>query len=1041
MYQNCRQGIRTLVYQTRSMALVWHAALCAAWLLGCASTPLTAETLYVAPAGNDSAAGTRAAPLASVEVAVNRLSASGGEVVLLEGRYTEFVKVLQPEDVAGEVPRLVIRAAEGAQVTFDGSRPLADARPLEDAPGVYVIEGRFREMRPPTVWEQGTRQRYQNVADLAAVKRFVRTHCVIDGNRLVFHTTGGKAPRAVNARMSRPRRSAIQVRRDNVTIRGVRFENYLGSRWAAGAQLRADGGIVERCHAFNCYRGWIAGGNNNVIQDSTAVDVGTGVYAGGTNVTIKGCRFQRIRDSFMIRKARGQDDAGFHLYYPGHDAIVRNNVFIGFELGVSIKCKPGREVVEHNTLIGRDGRAGVFFSRWEAQDVVRQNVMAGFRLPAVGKHRREGHGLNGATFNRNLLWHHHNAGEHRRMLEQFKGEGAGENNTFARPEFVAPDHDDYRPAAASPAVRLTDSDDPAGALPIAPDQTQQRAPTLSITPESPVRTFAAWGKKLLENDPWNGGGQRVIEKLKAQQTQPQYATATRDLKLAIDAEHVDPDNSELQYRINTADPTEAVFSGTLHLTLPDTPGAHDVAVRVRERGEPWSQWASVSVTLWRSLPKLKSAPRARRTRHGLVLDIQTDRPVAASMRLRPAEESAPSEAEPAAATTRTWSAQAGGVVVDRWFRPLTTHTLAVSGSDLKPGATYRAWLVLKDPAGQVAMVDGGTYTLQGEARTWHVSPKGRDAWGRGDADAPLRTLQAALDRALPGDTVRLTPGIYPGPAQLDHGGLSGAPITIEARELDTAYLDSAKREDVLLRLNNAPHVVVRNLNVRWFKTAGISVSRSAHVTIERCRFINKYWSEWPEGTGVLVSESLHVTVTGCTIARCQRGIVLRGSPHASLDHNSITACMLAGLWLVYSDEGVTITNNAFCYAGNVMMDIVTSRKRALASSARIDFNNYGTGLREKAMRTEEGPSQNIQPNHEYLIKRAKGVIGLDDRNFYGLTAWQKATGLDKHSIFAPPRWVDPRRNDWRLMPESPMRGAGENGTDIGATGYQHPGQK
>jgi len=46
--------------------------------------------------------------------------------------------------------------------------------------------------------------------------------------------------------------------------------------------------------------------------------------------------------------------------------------------------------------------------------------------------------------------------------------------------------------------------------------------------------------------------------------------------------------------------------------------------------------------------------------------------------------------------------------------------------------------------------------------------------------------------------------------------------------------------------------------------------------------------------------------------------------------------------------------------------------------------------------------------------------------------WQEFAGKDKHSIFADPRHHDLVEFDFRLNPDSPNIGAGENGTTIGA---------
>ncbi|HOK88473.1 MAG TPA: carbohydrate-binding protein [Candidatus Hydrogenedentes bacterium] len=57
------------------------------------------------------------------------------------------------------------------------------------------------------------------------------------------------------------------------------------------------------------------------------------------------------------------------------------------------------------------------------------------------------------------------------------------------------------------------------------------------------------------------------------------------------------------------------------------------------------------------------------------------------------------------------------------------------------------------------------------AREWHVSPAG-DNGNSGDASAPLKTIQAAADRAMPGDTIVIHDGLYRERVDPPRGGTS-----------------------------------------------------------------------------------------------------------------------------------------------------------------------------------------------------------------------------------------------------------------------------
>ncbi len=64
------------------------------------------------------------------------------------------------------------------------------------------------------------------------------------------------------------------------------------------------------------------------------------------------------------------------------------------------------------------------------------------------------------------------------------------------------------------------------------------------------------------------------------------------------------------------------------------------------------------------------------------------------------------------------------------------------------------------------------------ATDWYVSPDGRTSNDGRSSETPLGSLQTALERAQPGDTVRLAAGEYREDVRTVRGGLPGEPITI-----------------------------------------------------------------------------------------------------------------------------------------------------------------------------------------------------------------------------------------------------------------------
>jgi hypothetical protein len=144
------------------------------------------------------------------------------EVVFEEGTYWGGLYVEGPKDTDLSQHPLLIRAADGAKVVFDGARPVERFQPHEELPGVFWINYTTGGGEYPKLWEPNTRMRYRLVADHQTVARFPATYTV-EGNRLLFHTSDGQAPGVGDLLMS-AHDCGMFIRRPHVTVRGIAFQ-------------------------------------------------------------------------------------------------------------------------------------------------------------------------------------------------------------------------------------------------------------------------------------------------------------------------------------------------------------------------------------------------------------------------------------------------------------------------------------------------------------------------------------------------------------------------------------------------------------------------------------------------------------------------------------------------------------------------------------------------------------------------------------------------------------------------------------------------
>ncbi len=110
----------------------------------------------------------------------------------------------------------------------------------------------------------------------------------------------------------------------------------------------------------------------------------------------------------------------------------------------------------------------------------------------------------------------------------------------------------------------------------------------------------------------------------------------------------------------------------------------------------------------------------------------------------------------------------------------------------------------------------------------HVAPAGK-AGAPGTAAAPLASVQEALDRARPGDTVRLGAGVYRERVSFPGSGAYGKPVTLEGEP--GAVLDGS--EPVTLDWRPAPDVAQGAYRARVAFPAFTVVAGGKIVTLLR----------------------------------------------------------------------------------------------------------------------------------------------------------------------------------------------------------------
>jgi len=965
-------------------------------------------SLHLSPQGDDANPGTPELPRRSIQNIGAWLQANPAltEVILHAGVYRGGATIQPPPDVQEEAtPPLLLRAAEGAEVLLDGAGPsLNDATPVPGAPGVFSQALPPELRKAPALWESDTRVRYVLVADLAAVAHYPASYCYQTG-QLYFHTSDNRPPTAHSLGMSSSEDYGLLIYRPHTTVRGFWFRNYLASpKASAGISVRARGVVVEDCRASNCPIGFHLGGEDNRLVHCQAEDVSQGAYADGTNVVVQGCRFVKRRDGFILPGST-QDDTGIQFYYPSKGGVARGNLCVGFANGVFIKTWTADYLVKHNTLIstaeGLSFNFGLGTTGWSERHLCRHNIVVGFATPLVNLNPPKPD-----TVQFNCFWTPERPD---READSLQFEPPDATNVVADPRFADPEAGDYRLLSDSPCLKLADADGPCGALPVVSDDFRDTVP-----PQG-----ALWAQPP------------VLTRRRPDDAALLLVSRTREFTLEVWAHDAVSQPTRMRVRVGSRAWGQAVpFKTPITVAFPPDQKRMTVSVRVADDAGNWSEPQSVECLFEEKppTPRLMGVAEVHVNLHGAAIAFQTSAPTNAVLEYGP---------------TASYGMEAKSL---REFA--FEHVIVPPYESLAGMEVFHYRLRLTSELGIEMVTADATAQLSGGSRTLVVSSEGQDD-GPGTPEKPWKTLQHAVDRALPGDIIILKPGLYEGATVMTHGGLAGAPIRILAEKPWEAILDGNRTADMLLTLRDAPYVEVEDLHARWFRREGIHVEASPEVRVTGCKVWNDFFNSglWPEGYGICAKDSPGFVAERNLTYSTEWGLVLWDSPRSKLLSNTSTSHTYAcATFLGSGVRGTVCRNNDFAFGGNdVLVFYLEEDQREWLQELDSDYNNLGAHLRssEGQMVQDDNPTgvqvDSVQPPEAFL-RGGKALVAFvvgewkPGCRYLNLDDWRAFSGQEQHSIFADPLHLSYLEYRFELEPKSPNLGAGENGATIGAFG-------
>lgn len=219
------------------------------------------------------------------------------------------------------------------------------------------------------------------------------------------------------------------------------------------------------------------------------------------------------------------------------------------------------------------------------------------------------------------------------------------------------------------------------------------------------------------------------------------------------------------------------------------------------------------------------------------------------------------------------------------------------------------------------------------------------------ADKPLRTIQAAINKTQAGDTITVRAGTYTERLHIQKPGTADAPITIAAQQGEQAIIDGANlniaEDSALVVIQQSQDVTFKDFIIRNSSGRGILVNKSSRV------LINGVTIEYCYAGGLHGMQCDDLIVDRCLIHNCARrflavgperfnvALLIRNSQNVTIQNNQVFENSDEGIVISLGSKNVVVSKNV-CYDNRNGQIGITS-----AVEVVIDSNLcYHTGRKE-----------------------------------------------------------------------------------------------
>jgi hypothetical protein len=279
---------------------------------------------------------------------------------------------------------------------------------------------------------------------------------------------------------------------------------------------------------------------------------------------------------------------------------------------------------------------------------------------------------------------------------------------------------------------------------------------------------------------------------------------------------------------------------------------------------------------------------------------------------------------------------------------------------------------------------------------YYVAPNGSDG-NVGTINAPFKTIMAALNKSVPGDTVVARGGTYNERINFPKSGTSDKKITLKAYTGEKPVIDGSTITVTgwmaLVTLNAVRYITIEGFDIcNLFSSAfntdpeGILINgNSKDITIKNCNIYNiknsASLNNWRSAHAIFVigngtAAISNLVITGCTVHDTQTGtsenITLAGNIDGfTISHNTMYNTENIGIIIAGGDNLNPNGNVATNFARNGVVSDNVLLNISMANSVDIwGANNYGA----IAIYVCGGANTVVERNRVYNSDRGIGLV-------------------------------------------------------------------